>query len=56
MQAWHYYLAGVLFLAGALLTHAMELAAMERRDKAIQALQSAQEAFEAARALQRGAR
>ena len=52
MQAWHYYVAGALFVAGALVTHAMELAAMAKRDKAIQALQGAQEAYEVARAHQ----
>ena len=32
MQPWHYYLAGALFLAGALLIEAMNIAAMARRD------------------------
>ncbi len=55
MQAWHYYVAGALFLAGALVTYAMDLAAMAKRDKAIQAVQRAQKAYEVARMSQRNA-
>jgi hypothetical protein len=50
MQAWHYYLAGALFLAGIVGFLALELAAMARRDRAIEAARRAQEEFEAARA------
>ena len=53
MQAWHYYVAGALFLVGALVTHALELAAMTRCDSALSAVQRAQEAYEAARTLGR---
>lgn len=53
MQAWHYYVAGALFLAVALVIYAMDLAAVAKRDKAIDAVQRAQEALEAARMSQR---
>ena len=49
MQAWHYYVAGALFLGVALVMYATDLAAVAKRDKAIQAVQRAQEAYEAAR-------
>ena len=49
LQVWHYYLAGALFLAVALVLYAMDLAAVAKRDKAIQAAQRAQEAYEVAR-------
>ena len=55
MQVWHYYLAGALFLAVALVMYAMDLAAVAKRDKAIQAVQRAQEAYEVARMSQRDA-
>lgn len=48
MQAWHYYVAGALFLVGALVTHALELAAMSRHDRAMQAAERAQQACDAA--------
>ena len=49
LQVWHYYVAGALFLAVALVLYAMDLAAVAKRDKAIQAAQHAQEAYEVAR-------
>ena len=55
MQVWHYYVAGALFLAVALVMYAMDLAAVAKRDKAIQAVQRAQEAYEVARMSQRDA-
>lgn len=55
MQAWHYYVAGALFLAVALVMYAMDLAAVAKRDNAIGAVQRAQETYEAARMSQREA-
>ncbi len=55
MQAWHYYVAGALFLAVAVVLYAMDLAAVAKRDKAIQAVRRAQEACEVARMSQRDA-
>lgn len=49
LQVWHYYLAGALFLVVALAMYAMDLVAVEKRDRAIQAVQRAQEACEVAR-------
>ncbi|HEX6720346.1 MAG TPA: hypothetical protein VF107_02190 [Burkholderiaceae bacterium] len=48
LQSWHYYVAGGLFLLGALVTHALELAAMTRRERAIQAIEHTQAACAAA--------
>ena len=48
LQVWHYYVAGALFLAVALVLYAMDLAAVAKRDKAIQAAERAQEAYEVA--------
>jgi hypothetical protein len=45
MQVWHYYLAGALFVAVALAMYAIDLAAVAKRDKAIQAFLTAQEAY-----------
>ena|SRR5688572_15873152 len=53
MQAWHYYVAGALFLAVMIVLYAMDLAAVAKRDEAIQALRRAQEAYKVARELQR---
>ena len=55
MQAWHYYVTGALFLAAALVMYVMDLAAVAKRDKAIQAARRAQEAYEVARVSQRDA-
>ena len=49
MDAWHYYVAGVLFIAVALAMYALDLAAVAKRDKAIAAIEYAQEAYEIAR-------
>lgn len=49
MQAWHYYLAGGLFLAIAIGVYAIDLAAANRRDEAARAVDRAQEALERAR-------
>ena len=35
MQAWHYYVAGALFLACAVVIFAMDFAGTEKRDKAV---------------------
>ena len=43
MQAWHYYLAGALFLVSAVVVLALERAALARRDRAIEALQRARD-------------
>ena len=42
MQVWHYYVAGALFLAVALVMYAIDLAAVAKRDKAIEAVRRAQ--------------
>lgn len=55
LQAWGYYVAGALFIAVALAMYAMDFAAVEKRDKTIQAAQRAQEAYEDARMSQRDA-
>src|SRR5688572_33080455 len=55
MQAWHYYVAGALFLAVMFVMYAMDLAAVAKRDKAIQAAQRAHEAYEDARMSHRDA-
>ena len=49
MQAWHYYVAGALFLAGMIVIYAMDLVAVEKREAAIQAAQRASETYDAAR-------
>lgn len=53
IQAWHYYVAGAMFVTVALVMYAMDLAFVAKRDKAIRAVQQAQEAYEAARMSQR---
>ena len=53
MQAWHYYVAGALFLAAMLVIYAIDLAAVAKRDRAIEAVQRAQEAYEVAQTSQR---
>jgi hypothetical protein len=53
MQSWHYYVAGALFLAAMLVIYAIDLAAVAKRDKAIQAVQRAQEALDIAQMSQR---
>ena len=50
LDAWHYYLAGALILASALVVAAMDLAAIARRDEVIQAFERARAACEGARA------
>jgi hypothetical protein len=55
MQAWHYYLAGALFLAGALLSSAMDIVAMSRQDDADRAARRAHDASEDFRVSRRGA-
>jgi hypothetical protein len=49
MQAWHYYVAGGLFLAVMFVVYAIDLAAVAKRDQAIQPAQRAQEVYEDAR-------
>ena len=53
LQAWHYYVAGALFLVLALAIYAVDLIAVAKRDKAIQAVQQAQDAYDVARMSQR---
>jgi hypothetical protein len=53
MQAWHYWVAAALFVLGAVVTHAMELASMTKCDQAAQALECARQAYEVARTSQR---
>lgn len=48
MPAWGYYVAGALFIAVAGMMYALDLAAVAKRDKTIQAAQRAQEAYEEA--------
>jgi len=55
LEAWGYYVAGALFIAVAVVMYAMDLAALAKRDKTIEAAQRAQEAYEAARTLRRDA-
>jgi hypothetical protein len=52
MQAWHYYIAGALFLAAMIVMYAMDLVAVEKREAAVQAAQRAREAYDAARVSQ----
>lgn len=49
MAAWGYYVAGALFLALALLLYTLDLAAVTKRDKAIEAAERAREIYESAR-------
>ncbi len=49
LQVWHYYVAGALFLVVGLALYTMDLAAVAKRDKAIQAAAQAQKAYEVAR-------
>jgi hypothetical protein len=56
LEAWGYYVAGALFIAVAVVMYAMDLAALAKRDKTIEAAQRAQEACEAARTSRRDAR
>lgn len=53
MQVWHYYVAGALFLAVALVVYAMDVAAAAKSERAVQAAQRAQDAYEVARMSQR---
>ena len=53
MQAWHYYVAGFVFLAAMVVLHAIDQTAAARRDQAVQAARHAQEAYEIAQRLQR---
>ena len=55
LQVWHYYVAGALFLIVALVMYTMDLAAVAKRDRAILAVQRAQQAYEVARMTQRDA-
>ncbi|HVE48337.1 MAG TPA: hypothetical protein VNG69_01825 [Casimicrobiaceae bacterium] len=48
MEAWHYYIAGALFIVVGAVIYAMELAAVAKRDKAIQMAEHAQEIHEKA--------
>ena len=50
IEAWGYYVAGALFLASAAGLYAVDGAAAARRDRAVQAADDAQKAFDAARA------
>jgi len=55
LLAWHYYVVGALFLVFAVAIYVMDLVAVAKRDKAIEAVQRAQEEYEAARISQRNA-
>jgi hypothetical protein len=55
MQAWHYYVAGALFVVVSLVMYVVDLAAVEKRDETVEAAQRALEAYEAARMSQRHA-
>ena len=48
LEAWHYYIAGALFIAVGAMIYAMDLAAVAKRDKAIQMAEHAQEVYEGA--------
>ena len=48
MEAWHYYLAGGMFIAVGAVIYAMDFAAVAKRDKAIEVAERAQEEYEAA--------
>ena len=54
LEAWGYYVAGAVFLAMLVAMYLMDEVAVEKRDKAIQAADQAQQAYEqAARMRQR---
>ena len=55
LQVWHYYAAGALFLVVALVMYTMDLPAVAKRDRAILAMQRAQQAYDVARMRQREA-
>ncbi len=46
MEAWHYFIAGALFIVIGAAIYAMDFAAVAKRDKAIQLAERAQEAYE----------
>lgn len=48
MEAWHYYIAGALFIIVGAVIYAMDLVAVAKRDKAIQMAERAQEVYEEA--------
>jgi hypothetical protein len=48
LEAWGYYVAGAVFIVVAAVMYAMDLAAVAKRDKAIQAAERAQEVYEEA--------
>ena len=51
LEAWHYYIAGALFIAVAAIIYTRDHAAVARRDEAIQTAERAQEAYEEARSM-----